>query len=137
MVLKGDKLLCFRVACLFDPAEHLPATASARALAAAFPSVASDGPVDRVAPLVFFCDEKHRTWKNIETPTRRNQHPPPSVSAAYRDHIGPWAGLGSSSNNNNDNDNDNNADGHDEAPLLLQKARYVRRQSILPASCWF
>lgn len=41
------------------------------------------------------------------------------MSAAYRDHLGPWAGLGSSSNNKGD------ADDHDEAPLLLQKARYL------------
>lgn len=52
-----------------------------------------------------------------------HQHPPPSVSAAYRDHLGPWAGLGSSSSSSI-NGNGEAEDDRDEAPLLLQKARY-------------
>lgn len=54
------------------------------------------------------------------------------MSAAYRDHLGPWAGLGSSSNYSNHNNGD--ADDHDEAPMLLQKARYFFFHPILAYS---
>lgn len=48
------------------------------------------------------------------------------MSAAYRDHLGPWAGLGSSSSSSINKTN-GDTDEHDEAPLLLQKARYPHR----------
>eukprot|EP00752_Nemacystus_decipiens_P009109 g8133.t1 len=71
----------------------------------------------------FDADEALRVRRQLQ---QREAHPPPLVSAAYRDHLGRWAGLGSSDDKNRD------AKDHDEAPLLLQKAR--RRVSGLGAT---
>eukprot|EP00903_Cladosiphon_okamuranus_P021359 g19629.t1 len=67
----------------------------------------------------FDAEEALRVRRQLQ---QQEAHPPPSVSAAYRDHLGPWAGLGSSSINGKSNSK-GEADDRDEAPLLLQKAR--------------
>ncbi|CAN0114835.1 unnamed protein product, partial [Ectocarpus sp. 12 AP-2014] len=51
---------------------------------------------------------------------RLAEHPPPSVPAAYRDHLGPWA---SAATGTPGEQGQRGGPDSDEAPLLLQKAR--------------
>ncbi|CAN0353165.1 unnamed protein product, partial [Ectocarpus sp. 12 AP-2014] len=51
---------------------------------------------------------------------RLAEHPPPSVPAAYRDHLGPWASVATGTPGEQ---GQRGGQDSDEAPLLLQKAR--------------